>query len=144
MSGAPAEDVRRHGSGGPYEDAVGYSRVVRAGAHVWVAGCTATLPDGSLSGLGDAEAQARQAFANVAAALERAGAGLGDLVRTRMYVTDRDHAAAVTRVHGEVLGDVRPVTALVVVAGLLDARMLVEVEADAYVAQSGGLPDRAP
>ena len=61
-----------------------------------------------------------------------------------MYVTDRDHAAAVTRVHGEVLGDVRPVTALVVVAGLLDARMLVEVEADAYVAPSGGAPDRAP
>ena len=118
--------------------------MVRAGAHVWVAGCTATLPDGSLAGLGDAEAQARQAFANVAAALERAGAGLGDVVRTRMYVTDRQHADAVTRVHGEVLGDVRPVTALLVVAGLLDARMLVEVEADAYVAAGARRADRAP
>lgn len=124
--------IERHGSGGPWEDAVGYSRVVRAGDLVWVAGCTATLPDGTLAGLGDPYAQAVQALANVAAALALAGAAPADVVRTRMYVTDRDHAADVTRAHAEAFGAVRPASALVVVAGLLDPRMLVEVEADAF------------
>jgi enamine deaminase RidA (YjgF/YER057c/UK114 family) len=124
--------IERHGSGGPWEDAVGYSRAVRAGDLVWVAGCTATLPDGTLAGLGDPHAQAVQAFANVTAALALAGAAPADVVRTRMYVTDRDHAADVTRAHAEAFGAARPASALVVVAGLLDPRMLVEVEADAF------------
>jgi enamine deaminase RidA (YjgF/YER057c/UK114 family) len=124
--------IERHGSGGPWEDAVGYSRVVRAGDLVWVAGCTATLPDGALAGLGDPYAQAVQALANVELALALAGAAPADVVRTRMYVTDRDHAADVTRAHAEAFGAARPASALLVVAGLLDPRMLVEIEADAF------------
>ncbi|MGE5692096.1 MAG: RidA family protein [Pseudomonadota bacterium] len=126
--------IERHGSGGPWEDVAGYSRVVRAGDHVWVAGCTATLPDGALAGLGDPHAQAVQAIENVAAALERVGATLGDVVRTRIAIVDRDHADAVIRAHGDAFRDVRPAAALYVVAGLLDPRMLVEIEADAVVA----------
>jgi enamine deaminase RidA (YjgF/YER057c/UK114 family) len=124
--------IERHGSGGPWEEAVGYSRVVRAGDMVWVAGCTATLAGGALAGLGDPYAQAVQAFANVERALALAGAVPADVVRTRMYVTDRDHAADVTRAHAEAFGAVRPASALLVVSGLLDPRMLVEVEADAF------------
>jgi enamine deaminase RidA (YjgF/YER057c/UK114 family) len=123
--------IERHGSGGPWEDVVGYSRVVRAGDHVWVAGCTSTLADGAIAGLGDPYAQAVQTLENVAAALVRAGASLQDVVRTRISITDRDHVDAVARAHGEAFGDVRPATALYVVAGLLDPRMLVEIEADA-------------
>ena len=123
--------IARHGSGGPWEDRVGYSRVVRAGDLVWVAGCTATLPDGTLAGLGDPYAQAVQTLQNVAAALERVGASAADVVRTRISIVDRDHADAVGRAHAEAFGDARPVAAMYVVAGLLDPRMLVEIEADA-------------
>jgi enamine deaminase RidA (YjgF/YER057c/UK114 family) len=123
--------IERHGSGGPWEDRVGYSRVVRSGDQVWVAGCTATLPDGTLAGLGDPYAQAVQTIENVAAALERVGASLAGVVRTRISIVDRDHADAVGRAHAEAFGDARPVAAMYVVAGLLDPRMLVEIEADA-------------
>jgi enamine deaminase RidA (YjgF/YER057c/UK114 family) len=123
--------IERHGSGGPWEDVVGYSRVVRSGDLVWVAGCTGTLPDGTLAGLGDPYAQAVQTIENVAAALDRVGASLADVVRTRISIIDRDHADAVVRAHGEAFRDIRPAAALYVVAGLLDPRMLVEIEADA-------------
>jgi enamine deaminase RidA (YjgF/YER057c/UK114 family) len=126
--------IERHGSGGSWEDAVGYSRVVRAGDHVWVAGCTATLEDGTLTGLGDPYAQAVQTIENMAAALRLAGASLQDVVRTRISITDRDHADAVGRAHREAFGDARPVAAMYVVAGLIDPRMLVEIEADAVSA----------
>jgi enamine deaminase RidA (YjgF/YER057c/UK114 family) len=125
--------VERHGSGAEWEPVVGYSRVVRAGPHVWVAGCTAITRDGAIVGIGDPAAQARQAIANVEAALAKVGAGLSDVVRTRVYVTDISQWEAVGRVHGEAFGAIRPVTAMVEVAALLDPRMLVEIEADAYV-----------
>jgi enamine deaminase RidA (YjgF/YER057c/UK114 family) len=125
--------MERYGSGVEWEPVVGYSRVVRAGPHVWVAGCTATTEDGAIAGVGDAAAQAAQALRNLEAALAQAGARLADVVRTRISVCDISQWEAVGRVHGEVFAQIRPVTAMVEVSALLDPRMLVEIEADAYV-----------
>jgi enamine deaminase RidA (YjgF/YER057c/UK114 family) len=124
--------IERHGSGAPWERVVGYSRVVRAGDLVLVAGTTATTADGAIAGLGDAYAQTRQALENVAAALALAGARLEDVVRTRMSVTDISLWEEIGRAHGEVFGEIRPVTAMVQVAALIDPRMLVEIEAEAW------------
>jgi enamine deaminase RidA (YjgF/YER057c/UK114 family) len=125
--------VERHGSGVPYEPIVGYSRVVRAGPHVWVAGCTATMEGGAIAGHGDPYVQARQCLSNLEAALATVGAVVADVVRTRMFVTDISQWEAVGRAHGEVFGDIRPVTSMLGVSALLDPRMMVEIEADAYV-----------
>jgi enamine deaminase RidA (YjgF/YER057c/UK114 family) len=125
--------VERHGSGVEYESIVGYSRVVRAGSNVWVAGCTATTEDGVIAGPGDAYVQAQQALNNLEAALAMVGARLEDVVRTRMYVTDIANWEAVGRAHGEVFADVRPVTAMLEVSALIDPRMMVEIEADAFL-----------
>ena len=125
--------VERHGSGVEFEPIVGYSRVVRAGSLVWVAGCTAITEDGVIAGPGDARLQTRQALDNVEAALAKVGARLQDVVRTRMYVTDISQWEVVGRAHGEVFADIRPVTAMVEVSALLDPRMMVEIEADAYL-----------
>ncbi|QEC47011.1 RidA family protein [Baekduia soli] len=132
-------EIRRLGSEppGPWEAAIGYSRVVRAGAHVWVAGCTSVDEYGVVQGISPAE-QTALALANVGRALERVDASLADVVRTRLYVTDASRWEEVGRAHGDVFADIRPVTTLVEVSGLLDPRMLVEVEADAFVAASGG------
>ncbi|MEU7902423.1 Rid family hydrolase [Actinoplanes sp. NPDC049118] len=132
--------VERFSSGGPWEDRYGYSRVVRAGDLLLTAGCTATM-DGAVTGIGDPRAQALTAFGIALDALAGAGAGLADVIRTRMYITDAAHADAVAGAHGSVFGDVRPVTTLVVVAGLLDPEHLVEVEVEAYV---GGRPRTVP
>lgn len=117
---------------GPWEAEIGYSRVVRAGAHVWVAGCTSTDEHGVVQGVSPGE-QLTLALANVERALHRVGAELGDVVRTRMYVTDTSRWQEIGRAHGAVFRDIRPVTAMIEVKGFLDPRMLVEIEADAYV-----------
>ena len=125
--------VERFGSGTRWEPIVGYSRVVRAGSFILVAGTTATGEDGRLVGAGNAYEQARQALRNVERALQQAGASLRDVVRTRMYVTDIDQWEEIGRAHGEVFGNIRPVTAMVEVSRLIDPAMLVEIEAMAYV-----------
>jgi enamine deaminase RidA (YjgF/YER057c/UK114 family) len=125
--------VERHGSGVEYESIVGYSRVVRAGSHVWVAGCTATTEDGAIAGPGNAYVQAQQTLSNLEAALAQVGGRLEDVVRTRMYVTDISQWEAVGRAHGEVFGDIRPATAMLEVSALIDPRMMVEIEADAFL-----------
>ena len=119
---------------GPYEAVVGYSRVVRSGPHVWVAGCTSVDAHGMVHGDTPGE-QMTIALQAVVTALERVGATAGDVVRTRMFTTDISRSDEIGRAHGAVFGDVRPVTAMYEVTGLIDPRMLVEVEAEAYVAE---------
>ena len=120
-------------SGTEWEEAVGYARAVRVGPHVSVSGTTATDDSGAIVG-DDAHGQTRQVLANVEAALEAVGATIEDVVRTRLYVVDIDDWAAVGRAHAAVFGEVRPATSMVEVARLIDPAMLVEVEADAIVA----------
>ena len=124
--------TKRFGSGGPYEQRIGYSRAVVAGGHVWVSGCTAIV-DGELLGVGDAQVQARAAFANAVHAVEQAGFARADVVRTRMFVVDlARHGEAVADVHGEVFADVLPASTLLGVSALVDPRMICEIEVEAY------------
>jgi enamine deaminase RidA (YjgF/YER057c/UK114 family) len=126
--------IERHGSGSPFEGQVGYCRVVRAGDMLHVAGCTSTGEDGVVLYPGDAYEQARQALTNVGMALSLAGATFADVVRSRIYVTDISRWEDVGRAHAEVFGQTPPAATMVEVTALIDPRMLVEFEIDAYVA----------
>jgi enamine deaminase RidA (YjgF/YER057c/UK114 family) len=123
---------RRISSGGPWEARYGYSRVAVAGDSAYIAGTTDAGPDGRSRHPGDPAAQARAILQIIERALGEAGFLLADVVRTRMYVTDRGNLATVAEVHGEVFGDIRPASTAVVVKGLIEPSLLVEIEGDAH------------
>lgn len=126
-------DRKNISSGAPWESIVGYSRAVRVGNHVWVAGTTATDENGDVVGVGDAAAQTRYVLQKIDRALKEAGVKFTDVVRTRTFVTDIAQWEAIGRVHGEFFGEVRPAATMVEVSKLIDPAHLVEIEVDAFV-----------
>ena len=125
-------DRMKVATGTEWEPIVGYSRAIRAGSHVYVSGTTATGPGGRLVGSNVYE-QTRQCLTNIVTALERAGARIEDVVRTRIYVIDIEDWREVGRAHGEVFGEIRPASSMVEVSRLVTPEMLVEIEAEAIV-----------
>jgi enamine deaminase RidA (YjgF/YER057c/UK114 family) len=137
-----AAQTRRAFSQAVWEPIVGYSRAVAAGDFVFVTGCT-SIDGAEFVHEGDAFAQTRQAIANVRSALDKLGASLADVVRTRMFVTDISRWEEYGRAHGEAFAEVMPATSMIEVSGLIDPRMLVEVEAVAYkpgIGSAGDVP----
>jgi enamine deaminase RidA (YjgF/YER057c/UK114 family) len=124
-------DRQRVSSGSRYETTIGFSRALRVGNHIYVSGTAPIWPDGSCDP--DPEVQARRCLEIIVEALAKAGATAQHVVRTRMFLTDSAYADAVSRAHGEVFGDVRPASTMVVIAGMLDPRWKVEIEADAVM-----------
>jgi enamine deaminase RidA (YjgF/YER057c/UK114 family) len=120
-------------SGSKWEPVVGYSRAVRVGPIVAVAGTTATSTDGAVIGVGDAYLQAKTIFSKIEKVLREAGAGMEDVVRTRMFVTDISKWEDVAKAHSERFGGIRPAATMVEVRSLIDPEMLVEIEVDAYL-----------
>lgn len=128
------EHRQKISSGAPWEPVVGYSRAVRVGQTVYVSGTTATDEAGTVVGSGDPYAQTRQALSNIARALRAAGATMGEVVRTRIFVVNIDHWREIGQAHGEVFGTTRPATTMVEVRRLIHPEMLVEIEAEAVIA----------